>query len=351
MQLNDESAQVLETIVEKEFAQAIVLLDAMILLEPGEEYWVLLKARCHLGLEDHPAAAEIYNLILEQDKVYSQRSRGEAALVLGEEKTALTIFERMGNAKLGAEGLLMAAVSAYLCGRIDMCQRFLVDFFRAEGDWDEDDPIDLVLQQVLPRHEFHDFEQLYLDAQELTVEGAQNPRNRWFSINIPVYELYTASTPDKQQQRARALAAILSPFKKIDFKDATGQLKTILADFAASEQDARFGLESLKLLNEANWSELAKLILALQLEHLEEFSGLFGLSPERISKSALQQIIPLLPLRLAIGLMVLYAIADSEDRLLQRMVQEIENDLVASLIQIAFQTFYIEIDRFRAIPS
>jgi len=47
--------------------------------------------------------------------------------------------------------------------------------------------------------------------------------------------------------------------------------------------------------------------------------------------------------------MLLYAIADSNDRLLQQMVQNIEDELLAALIQIAFQAFYLEMERIRLL--
>ncbi len=341
----DDKIEIFQLIVAKEYRQALVLLDAMIARDGASEEWLRLKARCLLGLDDFDAASELYNRMLEKGAACSAAARGEAALLLGQNSAACTFFEQAGAANLGDDGLLLAAAGSYLSGRIVTCIHYLGVYFKSGADWDEDDPIDLVLQQVLARHEFYDFEQIYLDVQESVLESVENPRNRWFSINIPVYELYTASTPAKQRQRAQALAAILSPQQKIEFSGATQQLQKILQDFAASEEDARFGLESLKLLHESNWSELAKLVLAMQLEHLKEFSERFALTQERIAQSSLQQIIPLLPLRLAMALMVLYAIADSEDRLLQRMVQEIEGDILAGLIQLAFQAFYVEIDR------
>ena len=351
MKQQEETIEIFRLLVDKQYAQALVLLDALIAEQPGAETWLLLKGRCLLGLEDFSAAAELYNRLIEAGKALTPVARGEAALLLGQERTALAFFQQTHPAQLGDDGRLLAAASAYLCGRIETCQRFLGDYFQAEGDWDEDDPVDLVLQQVLERYQYNDLEQIYLDVEESLRQGAKNPRNRWFSINIPVYELYTAGTPEKRRERAARLTEMLSPGQKPEFPGAAVALKKILQDFAASEKDARFGLESLKLLEESNWSELARLILAMQLEHLKEFAERFGLTRERITGSSLQQIIPLLPLRLALGLMVLYAIADTGDRLLQRMAQEIEDDLVTALIRIALQAFYFEMDGYVEPPA
>jgi hypothetical protein len=342
-------APVLGAMAEKEYADALKLLLPIVAANSLSEPALLLQARCDMALHHHPAAGKIYSFILQQAKSFTPAAQAEAALILGQPRTALTMLAPLEKEGIRGETALIAAVSAYCGGRIADCTRYLVLFVKGGGEWEEEDPIDLVIEHALERSEYHDLEQIYLDAQEAVHSGTIQPRNRWFSINIPVYELYTASRVEKRQQRAAAIARLLAPGEPFVTAGAMEQLRQILKDFAASEDDARFGLESMKRLDENDWAELARLIMALQLEHLHQLSGLLGLEGERMAASALQQLIPLLPLRPAMGLMLLYAIADSEDRMLQQMVQNIEDDLQAALIQTAFQSFYLEMDRIRQL--
>jgi hypothetical protein len=334
---------------EKEYALAIELLLPVVASDSMNETALLLQARCDMALHHHAASGKIYSFILQQQKSFSPAACAEAALILGQPRTGMTILAPAAKSGIKGEAALIAAASAYSCGRISECMRHLALFVKGEEEWDEEEPIDIVLEHALERCEYHDLEQIYLDAQEAVQSGNPQPRNRWFSINMPVYELYTASRAEKRQQRAASLVRTLAPGESFSPAGAQERLRKIMQDFATSEDDARFGLESLKHLDDRNWAELARLVMAMQLEHLRQFAGDLGLEGERIAASALQQLIPLLPLRPAMGLMLLYAIADSEDRMLQRMVQNIEDDLLAALIQVAFHSFYIDMERIRLL--
>ena len=328
---------------------AIELLLPLVAANSLDEEALLLQARCDLALDQHAAAGKIYSFMLQQEKSFTATARAEAALILGQPATSLKLLAHPARSGPKGETALIAAVSAYCSGRISDTMRHLAIMVKAEEEWDEEAPIDIVVDHALERSEYHDLEHLYLDAQEAVTKGNPQPRNRWFSINIPVYELYTASRPEKRLQRANAIVRILAPGETLTPEGARPRLRQILQDFAASEEDARFGLESLKNLDDNDWASLARLIMALLLEHLKQFAGDLGLEGERMAASALQQLIPLLPLRVAMGLMLLYAIADSEDRLLQQMVQNVEDDLLAALIGIAFQAFYVEMERIRLL--
>lgn len=334
---------------EQEYARAIEMLLPVIAANSMDEEALLLQARCDLALHHHAAAGKIYSFLLQHGAPFSPAARAEAALILGQPQTSRVLLAPLFKEGVRGDTALIAAVSAYCCGRISESMRCLTSLVKHEEEWEEDNPVDLVIKHALERSEYHDLEQIYLDAQETVQSGNPRPRNRWFSINMPVYELYTASRPEKRQQRAVALVRILMPGEPLSLKGAQERLRQILEDFAASEEDARFGLESLKHLDAADWAELARLVMALQLEHLRQFAGSLGLEGERIASGALQQLIPLLPLRPAMGLMLLYAIADSEDRMLQQMVQNVEDDLLAALIQVAFQSFYLEMERIRLL--
>ncbi len=346
---NDPVAAARKAIAEKEYARAIELLLPAAAGEKMNEEALLLQARCDLALHHHAAAGKIYSFMLQQGAPFSPAARAEAALILGQPQTSLALLAPLATGDLTGEAALIASVSAYCCGRISDCMRYLARFAAAGEEWDEEDPVELVIEHALERSEYHDLEQIYLDAQESAGKPGPQPRNRWFAINIPVYELYTASRPDKRLKRAAALVRVLAPGEPFSPEGATERLRGILQDFAGSEEDARFGLESLKHLEAGNWAELARMIMALQLEHLRQFAGSLGLEGERIATGALQQLIPLLPLRPAMGLMLLYAIADSEDRMLQQMVPNIEEEVLAALIQVAFQAFYLEMERIRLL--
>ncbi|HOT96133.1 MAG TPA: hypothetical protein PLG50_02805 [bacterium] len=346
---DDPLAAVRQAISRKEYAKAVELLVPVVAENSLNEPALLLQARCDMALRQHAAAGKIYSYLLQQEKLFSPAARAEAALILGQPRSSLTLLAPLVRADLLGETALLAAVCAYCCGRMTECLTMLMHLVKSGEEWDEEAPIEVVIEHALERSEYHDLEQMYLDAQEMVQTGNLQPRNRWFSINMPVYELYTASRAERRQQRAAALIRILAPGETLSPEGARERLCQILQDFAASETDARFGLESLKHLEAGQWSEVARLIMAMQLEHLRQFAGDLGLEGDRIAASALQQLIPLLPLRPAMGLMLLYAIADDEDRMLQQMVQNIEEELLAALIQVAFHSFYVDMERIRLL--
>ncbi len=346
---NDPLAAARRAVSKKEYARAVELLVPVVADNSLNEAALLLQARCDMALHQHAAAGKIYSFLLQQEKSFSAAARAEASLILGQPRTGLTLLAPLVRADIPGETALLAAVCAYGCGRLSECLTMLMHLVKSGEEWDEEAPLELVIEHALERSEYHDLEQLYLDAQEMVQAGNRQPRNRWFSINMPVYELYTASRAERRQQRASALIRILAPGETFNPEGARDRLRQILQDFAASETDARFGLESLKHLDAGEWSQVARLIMAMQLEHLRQFAGDLGLESEQIAASALQQLIPLLPLRPAMGLMLLYAIADDADRMLQQMVQKIEEELLAALIQVAFHSFYIDMERIRLL--
>ncbi|HNW58536.1 MAG TPA: hypothetical protein PKI62_02525 [bacterium] len=345
----DAFAAAQHAMARKEYARAIELLVPVVAENSLNEAALLLQARCDMALHQHAAAGKIYSFLLQQEKSFSPAARAEAALILGQPRASLNLLMPLLKSPPPAETALLAAVCAYSCGRMRDCLELLARMVKSAAEWDEEAPLEVVIEHALERSEYHDLEQIYLDAQEMVQAGNPRPRNRWFAINMPVYELYTASRAEKRQQRAASLVRILAPGETFVPQGAAERLQRILQDFAASEEDARFGLESLKHLEAGNWAELARLIMAMQLEHLRQFAGNLGLEGEQIAASALQQLIPLLPLRPAMGLMLLYAIADSEDRMLQQMMQNIEEELLAALIQVAFHSFYVDMERIRLL--
>ncbi|MBN2356750.1 hypothetical protein JXO59_11605 [candidate division KSB1 bacterium] len=328
---------------EEEFERALSMLSPLLQRDGRNEKALLLEARCQTALGRQEAAETTYRFIEQNQGNFSSIARAEAHLLFGRDANVL---ELLHNTDV-PEGQLLAAVAAYRLGRIAHCQKHLHRFIRAGEEWQDEDAISPLLMHLLPRPEFLDFEQIYLDARDNYGRGESSSQNRWFALNMPIYELYTAGTPQKRKARALILAQLLIDQGEVDLNAGRANLLQILQDFAASQEDARFGLESLKQLNEGRYARVAKNILSMQLEHLAQFGEHIGLTAAVVRDSQLQQLIPMLPHRLALCLMLLYAISGSEDRLMQAMQQEVEPELTTALISLAFKGFYQEFDRIR----
>ena len=162
-----------------------------------------------------------------------------------------------------------------------------------------------------------------------TKEGKSPGHNRWFAITLPIFWFYTAPPGEEQKQRAAHLFQLIAgESMPDDSMDGHEQMKNILFDFASSQSDARFGLEALKYLQERNYEQVARLILALQLEHLKEFAFYFRLRPETVADSNMRELVPLLPLRIATILMFLYASSDPQDTIEEMAKQIIDKDFL-----------------------
>ncbi len=306
-------------------------------------------ARCQLGQGKHKEALHTYQHIDSHDEPGKTASKGEAALVLGRTEEALRHFEAALKENKSADLYALTALTEYALGFIYHAVEHLKQAARRGWDWEDNDPFDLVVQQILPKREFHDFEHLWLDVEESVKENKLNPQNRWFSINMPVYELFNTDKPDRQKKRALALVRILSPQFDMTFLEKGSQeLKNILTDFAQNQQDPTFGEQATKMLEQQKWQEIARLVLALQLEHLKQFSQYFGLSGEYIEKSNLQKIVPVLPFKIAMALMVLYFITDPKDKIHPVAQLKLDNNFIAGLIAAAFIVFYQQVDALRS---
>jgi len=334
---------------EEEYELALQLLSPILQRSERQETAWLWQARCQLALHRHEDSAITYRFILDNPLPFSDVAQAEAQLALGREQRAATLLTGRRKAP---ETLLLAAVTVYRLGRIPECLENLKAGIRQGWEWKDEDPISPLIQHVLIRQEFLDFEQLYLDAQDIVTQGVENGKNRWFALNMPIYELYTASSPEKQQKRATALMELLTPGENLDVENSRVNLELILRDFAASQTDASFGLDSLTKLQSGEWGPLASNILAIQLEHLGQFVKLLGLMPQSLQSSRLQEIIQLLPQRIAICLLLLYTISGGEDRAMQQMQGELDARLTHALILAGFKGYYQEIARIRSLqPS
>jgi len=215
-------------------------------------------------------------------------------------------------------------------------------------DWDDDDPIDFIAQQVLPTREFHDFEQIYLDAQEQVSEQAGKGQNRWFFLNMAIWDMLKASDPKQQHRRALALADLLSPhFNELFLSNGKSELWRIVNDLQDNESQAAFSESVRKAVRENDLVKTAGLFLSLELEHLKECAAFWGLTEKEIRESQLQDLLEMLPLRLAIGLLFLYSTSQKNKDIPNYNQVKLPDDLFAGLIAAGFISFYQQVDEYR----
>ena len=87
------------------------------------------------------------------------------------------------------------------------------------------------------------------------------------------------------------------------------------------------------------------------MEHLKQFATIIGLDEETITNSQLQTLIPLLPLKIAVILMFLYAASEPKDQIQRMAQQHIDNHLLVKLLVLCFLTFYDEIYKLKGFTS
>ncbi len=318
------------------------------LLDEGEHDPRLLAAlaRCQLALEKFDEALHNYTHLLHHSDEADVRDAVEAALVLDKTKDALPLCRAaLAQRQNDAEFHFLAALVFYKHGHIKSAAEQLDQAIRLDFHWDDEDPIDFVAQQVLPVREFHDFEQIYLDAVERVKEGNANARNRWFSLNMPTWDLLKASVAERQQKRALELAELLSPrFDAAFLATGKNKLRRIVEDLAGNEGNAEFCKQMRRAITEDELPRAARLVLALELAHLKQFASLVGLSESVVTRSPLQQLITLLPLRLAVGIIFLYSASGRDEHLPNYEIVKLSGDLFAGLIAACFASFYQQVD-------
>ncbi len=305
-------------------------------------------ARCQLALERYDEALHNYNHLLHHADDVDVSARAEAALILDKPREALPLFQTALRQKpQNNELLFLLALNEYKVGLIQSAVNHLRDAVRLGLDWDDDDPHDFVAQQVLPIREFHDFEQLYLDAVEAIQENNGKPQNRWFSINMPIFEIYSAASQERQKKRAADFAGLLGQhFDDLFMSNGRSELWHILDDLSNGSMHAEFGAQAREALKRDDYITIARLILALHLDHLKQFAASFGLTAEQIDQSNLQALIPLLPLRLAVALMFLYSTSNPDDKL-PNYQNKLENNTLAAVLAACFISYYHQVDLYR----
>ncbi len=322
------------------------------LLDEGEHELLLFiqLARCQLALEKFEEALHSYNHLLHYAEELDVASGLEAALVLDQKERALQLC-RLGeqSGKENAEFQFLAALAHYKNGNIKSTINSLTRALQLDLLWDDDDPIDFIGQQVLPKHEFHDFEQIYLDCHERVHEQTENPQNRWFSFNMPVWDLLKAGSSQRQGQRAIELASLLSPhFDPLFLNNGKNELGRIINDMSKNQENEIFVEKMRDMIRENRWSEAAGLILSLELENLAQFAPFFNLEQQEVKGANLQYLLNLLPMRLAVGLIYLYSVSHPDEKLANYDLVHLSDDLLAGLIATCFVSFYQQVNQYRA---
>ncbi len=309
-------------------------------------------ARCQLALEQHEEALNNYTHLFQHADDSDSSSRAEAALVLDKPKQALPLFQTaLQQSANNGELYFLLAMNEYRLGLIRPASTHLQDAIRTGFDWDDDDAHDFVAQQVLPIREFHDFEQIFLDAVEVVKDQIDHPQNRWFSLNMPVFDMLSASNPERQKKRAADFAKLLGThFDDLFLSNGRTELWRILDDLANSDMNPEFGKEARQALKSEDYVRIAQLILALHLEHLKQFAESFGLSADQIDQSKLQRLIPLLPMRLAVALIFLYSTSNPDDQL-PNYNNKLENNTLAALLAACFISYYQQVDMYRKVSK
>jgi len=330
-----------------EYRRATEIANRMLSKDGDDPDALMLLSRIQVGTGKIEQAHQTYSYIYNHKKM-AAGLRAEAAMVLNRLPEALSLLQKtLKENPRQPELLFIAALIEYQLGHIQRVEDYMLAALESGLDWNDEDPITLVVEHCLTGPEYLDLEHIYLDCQDQLFEGKSGSKNRWFSLNMSIYELYTASTPAKRNKIANDLLYLLGGAEDLTPASGKEKLRAILTDFSHNEQDARFGLEGLKALDAGRYDELARMVLALQLEHLKEFSAVVDIQFDQLDSSSMQTLTTKLPMRMAIDLLTLYAMATSEDRKFQLMEQEIEAELSAALITACFSAFYQEINLYK----
>lgn len=319
-------------------------------LQPQTAQTIVALARCQLAQEKPDEAHRTYQHILDVLKTTDEHAKGEAALVLGHAKDALAHLEHAKQGRAEHPDLMfLLALTEYKLGFLNHASTNLRKAVELGFEWEDDDPVDFVVQDALGLRDFHDFEHLYLDVYESLHEGKSQPQNRWFALNMPILELLSASKPETRKKRALHLAHLLSPhFDEMFLTNGRSELWKILDDLSKSKANSEFGTKARTALKANDLQTVAQLVLALELDHLKQFAPFFGLSVEHIEQSDLQQLIPKLPLRLAVAIMFLYSVSDPKDKLPAFNELQLDPEIHAGLIAASFITYYQQVEQHRS---
>ncbi len=328
-----------------DYKAALSLYEQLFNVNPIDEKICLGYACSQLATGHTSQAQKTFTFLLENLPDASFLGRAQAQLVLGFLADALKNIESaLIHGPQTRHMYFMAAVTCYTSGFIGHVYQHLNAAVKKGYEWIDDDPSDILVQHILSKEEFTDLEQIYLDV--LDEIGDRKGQNRWFYINMPVFDLLSASN-SRQKVNADKLIQLLAPKQKVKFTGRGHQtLEGILGDFARSEIDAQFGLEVQKEFKAGNIPQVARLLLGLLLLHIKQFASFLGLTPELIDQSHLQTLIRYLPYTIAVDLLLLYSLSEPRDKP-ATMQKKMDIDISSGLIAACLDNFYHSVDHYR----
>ena len=333
------------------YTEALKILNDLSTRESDHILVRYMIGQCKLALGEFDDLKNIYQNFLTINDPGLLPVQAEAELVTGKYRDALQHYETCAKAQPPAGDLLfLTSIAAYKSGNILKTKVYMSRAVQDGFEWFDNIPVDGLAGYVLQPYEFNDFEQIYLDISEENEDGNPVTKNRWFAINIPIYELFTAG--ENQKEKAQVIIQLISePSFFFLLDQGKAELEQLINNLAKSETDARFGLEAKKLLDNNDFEGLANIMLALFLEHIHQSGELFGLEQEFIQSSHLQDLILLLPYKIAVILMFLYAVCHPVVQVQPAENIKVDDNILAGLTAQSFLIFYQEIKNFNSIIS
>lgn len=341
-----------QLLIQDKYQQAIKEFHACVNNDESDLEALIGLGRCYLGMGQNEQAAQTYQKILSLSSDESSLAcHLEAQIVLGQLDEVIQQADNPA-AEGEPECLFWLAFAFYLRGHLLSCIEFMEKAAKNAEIWKEEDAKDLALHHFLSVAEYHDLEQIYLDAVEPNEEGIPFPQNRWFSISAPSYELFGSKSEAELTERADKLRNLLmaGSFHQNNRsgKELLGQ---IISGLSVKGLHSSFSEKAGVLLSEARLPELAEHVLGLELDHLKQFSGYFDLTDQFVMNSKLRDLIEVLPYRIAVGLAFLYMAANPIQGIGSQAVIKLSDDMLARLIAISFTSFYQEIDYYRIMNN
>lgn len=324
----------IENIKNESYQEAIRNLDKVLKQNPQDKTALKNKARCYLVLNDEKKALEIYDKIIAFKKDPFQFER---ALVKGESPHFPALHKLQNQ-----DHLFLNATDAYRKGKIITTMKSLEKAIQLDFDWQQRPSLDLLVSYLLEPNQFIDFEHIYIDAEEAVKESNPRPQNRWYSLSLPIHDYFAADSASEQKTKAEILFDLISPPELDHPLQGRKELKTILEDFLTDQEDARFGLEALKCLEENDTEKLGELFLALMLEHLMRFAKEFELNKEEMKKKQLADLLIVLPQRLALSLLFMLTVSKQKEAY-RDSVQNNDKTGLLNLVALSFVSFYHQI--------
>ena len=266
---------------------------------------------------------------------------------------AFKLFSRAAKSPENVEAKFWLAAIYFIFGHVAFCREILDQVTSVRDVWEENDPKEALLQKILSKYELEDFSTIYLDAWEFTTEQNENPMNRWVYLANPTIKILQAKSESKQSVLALDYTRYLGYEKIFSENRNKGKelLGKIIKDFRSDVNGYRFGDYLLDKLGNGDFGEIAKTVLALQLEHLKEFGKYFGLTDTEIAQSEFNTMLTKLPYRLGIAMNFLFHFAQALNGKASGQSVKIKDDLLALLVNISFASFYQEVDYYSQLQN